>query len=213
MEKRKITLRWLKNHMTYSWWKYVTLIACCAFGISLIFDVTEYKPPESAKIEFYACNGYFDTAAAEEQLWPQFIERCPDQEELTVLNIDLKGQDMYAPMQFTTYMAAQQGDVLLLPVEEVAELVEDGVDYAFANLQPYVDSGVLDLRGIDASVGILTATNGETGLYAIPADSLTGLSRFYCNPSGSMLVVTSYSGNEENAARFIDMLIELCTIK
>lgn len=213
MEKTKIDKRWLKNHLTYSWWKYALLAAACVFGIDLLFTTTAYRPPEDKKIEFYACAGYFDAETAQEQLWPQFQARCPDQEELIVVNIDLTSEDVYTQMQFTTYLAAQQGDVLLLPVDKIADLITEGADYAFLDLQPYIDSGALNLRGIDPTPGIMTAENGESSVYAIPADSLTGLSRYYCNPTGSMLAVTVFSGNDENAVRFLDMLIELCAVE
>lgn len=213
MEKTKITKKWIKNHFTYSWWKYALLIGVCIFGIDLLFTTTAYRPLEEKKIEFYACNGYFDAEEAQAQLWPQLIERCPDQEELVVLNINLKDEDMYTQMQFTTYMAAQQGDVLLLPVEETVRLNTEGAEYAFVDLQPYIDNGMLNLRGIDPTPGTMAASSGEQSVYAIPAASLTGLSRFYCDPKDSVLVVTAYSGNEETAVRFLDMLIELCTVK
>lgn len=210
MEKNRITKRWLKNHFTYSWWKYLLLIVLSVLGVNLIFTTTEYRPPEEKKIELYVCNGYADVVGMKETLWPLFLQCSPDQEELTVLNIDLVSGDIYASMQFSTYAAAQQGDILLMPVGEMQKLTADGANYAFADLTPYIESGVLDVADIDLSAGVMADENGGKGIYAIPADTLYGLLDWGNDPAQSMIGVTAYSGNEENAVKFLNLLIQQC---
>lgn len=210
MEKSKITRRWLKNHFTYSWWKYLLLIVLGVMGVNLIFTTTEYRPPEEKKIELYVCNGYADTAGMQQTLWPLLLQCAPDQEELTVLNIDMVSGDIYASMQFSTYAAARQGDILLLPAGEMQRLTAEGANYAFADLTPYLESGVLDTADIDLSAGVMADENGEEGIYAIPADTLYGLLEWGNDPAQSMLGVTAYSGNEENAVKFLNLLISRC---
>lgn len=124
------------------------------------------------------------------------------------MNIDLSTGDMYANMQFTTYVAAQQGDVMLLPQAEVYKLAGEGADEAFLELTPFIESGVINPQGIDLSAGMLKAANGEIGLYAIPADTLHGLNVFYGVPEGGMLCLTSYGCNDEHAAGLLNLLIE-----
>lgn len=209
MAANRITKKWLKNHFHYSWWKYLGVVAISIMGIDMLFTSTAYRPPEEKKLELYMCSGYTDSIALQEALWPQIQARYPEQEELSVMNIDLSTGDMYANMQFTTYTAAQQGDVLLLPQAEVYKLAAEGADIAFLELTPYLENGVIDPRGIDLSAGMMKSESGETGLYAIPADSLYGLSEFYCLPEGTMLCATSYGGNDERAAGLLNMLIEL----
>lgn len=208
MADNRITKRRLRNHVAYNWWKYAIVVVLSIMGVNLLFTTTEYRPPEERKIELYACNGYLDTAALEEDLWPQIVERWPDQEELIVMNIDLTSSDMYATMQFSTYVAAHQGDVCLLPVAEMKKLAQDGAEYAFLDLTPYINSGVIDAEGIDLSAVIYTNEDGSEGIYGIPADSLYGLLSYGCDPAGSVLCVMVYSGNDDTAAGVAGLLIE-----
>ena len=102
MTKNRMTKAWLKNHISYCWWKYLLMAVLCVVGVDVLFAVTQYRPPEEKKVEIYVLNDYAETEAMSQELEPLFFERCPDQEELTVLNINLGSDDMYARMQFTT---------------------------------------------------------------------------------------------------------------
>lgn len=198
----------LKNHWRYNWWKYVLLAAVSVLGVDLLFAMTAYRPPEERKIELYVCNGYIDAPALQEALWPQITERCPDQEELLVMNIDLSTDDMYASMQFSTYIAAQQGDVCLLPQSEFRKLATDGAEYVFMDLTPYIESGAIDLRGIDCSDYTDVNEAGQEGVYGVPADSLFGLLDYRHDPEGDVLCITAFNGNDDTAAAVLDLLLE-----
>lgn len=207
MMQKQLTKSWLRNHFSYSWWKYLLATVICVFGINLLFTMTEYRPPEEKKIELYMLNGYADAQAMQQELWPLFQAECPDQEELTVLNIDLMGNDAYIYMQFSTYVAARQGDVCLMPESEVRKLAEDGAEHAFIELTDYVESGMIDVKDIELSKGLFADSQGRQRLYAIPADSLYGLLEYGCDPKGSYLVVLAYNGNDENAVRMMNLMI------
>ena len=209
MAQNRITKSWLKNHWTYSWWKYLLLSAICIMGVNILFTSTAYRSPEEKKIEVFAAHGYVDQQALEDQLKEVFFARFPEQEELRVMNINLVTGDMYTQMQFTTYLAAQQGDVLLIPESHVYQLSDAGADTAFMELTPYIESGVIDLERIGAQPLMLKDSDGVEGIYAIPADSLYGLFDLGCNAAGSYLCVTGFSGNEDTAAAVVDMLFEL----
>ena len=209
MAQKKITKSWLKNHWAYSWWKYLILTAVCIMGVNILFTSTAYRPPEEKKIEVFAAQGYVDQQAMEDQLKEVFFARFPEQEELRVMNINLVSGDVYTQMQFTTYLAAQQGDVLLIPESQLLQLSAAGADDAFMELTPYIESGVIDLERIGVEGVTLTDSNGVEGIYAIPADSLYGLFDLGCNTQGGYLCVTSFSGNEDTAAAVLDMLFEL----
>lgn len=204
-----ITRKWLKNHLTYSWWKYLMLVVACVMGVDMLFAMTAYRVPEDKKVEVYILNDYIQAQALEETLWPPFAEAYPDQEQLTVLNINLAGGDIYAAMQFSAYAAAQQGDVCLMPVSEVEKLAADGAQYAFLELTPYVESGLIDTEGIDLTPGRMSTSDGTEGLYAIPADTLYGLLAYGNDPADSMLCILDYSGNDEHAAAVLGMIIDL----
>lgn len=214
MANHRISIAQLKNHFTYSWWKYLLLLVLGCFGVDLLFTTTAYSPPEEKKIELYLCSSYADAVAIQEVFWPLLQERCPEQEELTVMNINLSSDDIYAQMQFSTYVAAQQGDVCLLPRSEFKKLIQDGADSAFLELTPYIDSGVIDMGDIDLSAGRARSEAGEEGLYGIPADTLYGLLEYSCDPADSILCIMAYSGNNDTAAVMADILLEeLCTGK
>lgn len=209
MAQKRITKKWLKNHWAYSWWKYLLLACICIMGVNLVFTTTAYRPPEEKKIELYVCNGYVDSAVLEEQVSKPFFERFPEQEELTVMNVNLASEDMYVQMQFTTYLAAQQGDVLLLPKSEVYKHASEGADSIFMDLTPYIEGGVIDLKKWGVEPLVLKDAAGAEGIYAIPADSLYGLFELGNMTKDSYLCITMFSGNEDTAAAVVDLLFEL----
>lgn len=206
----RITKAKVKNHWHYSRWKYLLLVVVSIMGVDMLFASTRYVPPANKKIDMYLCNGYADAAAVEETLLPAFLEAAPDQEALSVLNIDLLDGDAYTSMQFNTYIGAQEGDVLLLPKSVVETMVdEEGADYTFVCLDAYLESGELDAHGVDLSAGMMRGVDGSMGVYAIPADTLYGLTQFSCDPAQSMLCLTSFTQNPENGVKIINLLFEL----
>lgn len=214
MANHRISVGQLKTHFVYSWWKYLLVLVLGCFGVDLLFTMTAYRPPEEKKIELYLCSSYADSIAIEEAFWPELQARCPDQEELTVLNINLASGDIYAQMQFSTYAAAQEGDVCLLPRSEFRKLAQDGADNAFLELTPYLEGGAIGVEDIDLSGGRAVSEAGEEGLYGIPADTLYGLLDYSCDPENSILCIMAYSGNQDTAAVMIDLLLQkLCTEK
>ena len=124
------------------------------------------------------------------------------------MNINLASQDMYVQMQFTTYLAAQQGDVLLLPQSEVYKLSAGGADNAFMDLTPYIENGTIDPDKYGVQPLMLKDSAGVEGVYAIPADTLYGLSEYSNDPAGSLLCLTAFGGNLDNAAEAMNVLIE-----
>ena len=207
MTKDRVTKRWLKNHMFYSWWKYLILAAACVFCVDILFSATEYRPPEEKKIEVYILNDYVEASAVREELSPMFFERCPDQEELTVLSINIGSDDMYARMQFTTYAAAHQGDVYMMPASEFRNLTAEEYD-AFVDLKPYIESGMIDIRDMDVSDYTVKNADGTESIYAIEADTLYGLVKHHNDPAGSVLCLTEFGGNIEHAAEMLNLMIE-----
>ena len=209
MAQNRITKKWLKNHWAYSWWKYLLLVCVCAMGVNVLFTSTAYRPPEEKKIELYVCNGYVDQQAMYDQLSELFFARFPEQEELTVMNINLASNDMYVQMQFTTYLAAEQGDVLMIPEGQVYQLAGGGADNAFLELSPYIESGVIDLEALGVEGLTLQDSDGAEGIYAIPADTLYGLFDLGNAPENSYLCLTAFGGNEDTAAVVLSMLFDL----
>jgi len=208
MADNRITKHRIKNHWAYSWWKYLLMVVCVAFGVNMFFTMTAYRSPENKKVEMYLCSGWADSELAYADMWPLLTEIAPEQEELLVMNIDLVGQEYYTIMQFTTYVAAQQGDVMLLPKKEFVKYASEDAWAMYAELTPYIESGMLSTGNIDLTAGELVNASDETGVFGIPADTLYGLVNYGVDPADTMLVVTAYSGNEETCVKLVDAMIK-----
>jgi len=209
MAAKKLSKKSILNYLMYSWWKFIALIVVCVFGVDVLFTVTAYRVPEEKKIEVYILNGYVDADRLYGDLWPALLAYDAEQEEMLIQNINLNSNDMYVTMQFSTYVAAQQGDVCLMPVSEVKRLASEGAENAFLELTPYIESGLIDPGNVDLTAGRMRSSEGIEGLYAIPADSLYGLIELGCDPAGSMLCIFSYNGNDDAAAAVLGDMIRL----
>ena len=211
MADNRITKKRLKNHFAYSWWKYALAAVLSVMGVSLVFAATRYEPPADRQLTVYVLNDYTDAETMQADLWARIKEAHPEQEALFVQNIDLKdSSNIYAPMQFSTYVAAQQGDVFLIPYDEMLKIVADGPEDALVDLTAYIESGVIDVSGLDLSACTMKKLDGTTGIYAVPADQLYGLRTAYYNDAkGSVLCIPIYSQNQDTAAEAIRILMEL----
>ena len=209
MANQRLTKKRLKNHWAYSWWKYALAAAVSAMLVSVVFAVTEYRPPDDKKVEFYVLNSYMDTETMQADFWPQLQAKKPEQEKLTVININLTdSSNIYAPMQFSTYVAAQQGDLFLISRDELLKITADGADEVLVELTDYLESGAIDAQDIDLVKGTLDRGDGTTAVYAIPADTLTGLSQYGNNPKDSLLCIPQYTQNADSAAALIELMLE-----
>lgn len=209
MANQRLTKKRIKNHLTYNWWKYLLSAAVSAMLVSVVFAVTEYRPPDDKKVELYVLNSYIDSETFQADFWPLLQEKKPEQEKLTVININLTDTaNIYAPMQFSTYVAAQQGDLFLISREELLKITADGADNALVDLTEYLKSGVIEADGLDLAKGTLEKSDGTTAVYAIPADTLTGLSRYGNASANSLLCIPMYSKNADSAAALIGLMLE-----
>ena len=211
MADNRITKKRLKNHFAYSWWKYALAAVLSVMGVSLVFAATRYEPPADRQLTVYVLNDYTDAETMQADLWARIKEAHPEQEALFVQNIDLTdSSNIYAPMQFSTYVAAQQGDVFLIPYDEMLKIVADGPEDALVDLTAYIENGVIDVSGLDLSACTMKKLDGTTGIYAVPADQLYGLRTAYYNDAkGSVLCIPIYSQNQDTAAEAIRILMEL----
>ncbi len=209
MANQRLTKKKLKNHLAYSWWKYALAAAVSTMLVSIVFAVTEYRPPDDKKVEFYVLNSYADTETMQADFWPLLQARKPEQEKLTVISINLTdSSNIYAPMQFSTYVAAQQGDLFLISRDEMLKITSDGAQESLVELTPYLENGAIDAEDIDLAKGTLDRGDGTTAVYAIPADALTGLNAYGNDPRDSLLCIPMYSKNADSAAALIELMLE-----
>lgn len=206
MVDNKLSKLRIRNHFTYNAWKYLIVIVFAVFIWSMAYNMTAYRPPDDKKLDIYIAVAGADTDALQADLQEEIEERFPDQEKVNFLYIGLGSDDDYAStMQFTTYLAAGEGDIYLMPRDRFLQLARDGDDEsnALLALDDYIDQGVIDPRGIDVQRGTV---NGR--IRGIPVASLYGLLDFGIVPQSLYLVIPSYSSNQDNAAKMIDLLIE-----
>lgn len=209
MQETKITKDRLRNHFTYSWWKYLLLVVAAVFGWSLIYTSTAYRAPKDKRLDGYFVTYTVDEAVTgwfEQQALAMFPEEVEDSNFSSL--VYTPDDTYYANMQLTTYMGAGEGDIYFLPRERFDAFGRDG---AFLALEDAVEAGVIDLRGIDVSNGYGTDVDtGERHLYGIPMEALYGFMEEEYNIDNRDLVmcVTAYSQNPEVALRYADWVIE-----
>lgn len=191
----------LRQHLTYSWWKYL-LIALLAFGlVDLLYTVTAYRPPEDKKVEFYVY-GMADTEKLTEYMDHVRETEMSDMELMSPLM--LLADDTYGPMQLTTYLAAGEGDVYLLPRDQFITTA------SVSGLLPLEEDAELMALFTDAGLSLQSGwrkntETGETHLYGIPQSRLPGLQQYAYAEDGYLCVV-SLSGNSENCLKFLRIL-------
>ena len=199
--KTPVTSGKLKQHLTYSWWKYL-LIAVAVFGlVDLLYSVTAYHPPREKTVGLYVY-GYINEPALTEYMDNVRKTEMSDMEELNY--VTLMVDDTYGPMQLMTYLAVGEGDLYLLPREEFLSYAASG------SLIPLEDD--TELMDIFTSAGIslqsgwrMETDSGETHLYGILQDKIPGLSQYASAQDGFLgMIVTS--GNQENAMKFLRIL-------
>ena len=209
MVDNKITKARIKHHFGYGAWKYALLIAISIIGWDLVYNMTAYRPPADKKIDMYVVRAGADLDAFEAAEMPAMQEAFADMEELNFYLIAMGSQDDYnVTMQFTTYIAAQQGDLFLLPYTKAKDLGYAENDGLFLSLQDYLADGTIDAKAIDLEGGKLPDGAAGRVVCMIPADTLYGLLDYNIDPQGLCLAIPAYSGNPDNAAKMIDWFIE-----
>ena len=203
--KTPLNAKTLKQHLAYSWWKYL-LAALLAFGlVDVLYTVTAYRSPPEKVVEFYVY-GMMD----QEKLTAYMEKvRTTERQDMEVMKpLQLLDDGYYGSMQLTTYLAVGEGDVYLLPREQFVTGASNG---AFLSLEDDAElMALFDRAGINLQNGWRkNAETGETHLCGIPAGKVPGLSE-YAYATDGYLCVTINSGNEENAVKFLRIMCRDC---
>ena len=101
--KTPINSRTLRQHLTYSWWKYAILIVLGAILVNLYYTVTVYRSPADKVIELYVY-GYGDQDALDSYMSGVRETDLPEMESMHTLVLTTDAT--YGAMQLTTYIAA-----------------------------------------------------------------------------------------------------------
>lgn len=202
--KTPVTKDTLRNHFAYSWWKYAIVCVVAVIGWNLIFTMTAYRPPEEKKVDMIVA-AMGDQVAFDAYLEDVRLTEMPDMEQMR--SIFLTMDDTYGMMQLSTYIAAGEGDVYLMKKTEFQTYAREG---AYVPLEDYPELvAQAEALGIDLSKAWRTVQDtGEKHLFGIPANSLPGLSAYMYLDGDCYLSVVANSGNNDNAVKFLSILLE-----
>lgn len=202
--KTPVTKDTLRNHFTYSWWKYLLLCVIGVVGWNLVFTMTAYRPPEDKKVDFIV------SALGEQTVFDAYLEdlRLNDMPEMEQMrSIFLTMDSAYAPMQLSTYIAAGEGDIYLLKKDQFYSYAKEG---AYLPLEDYPElMSLAESMDIDLSKAWRTVQDtGEKHLFGIPASALPGLTQYMYLDGDCYLSVVINSGNNDNAVRALCIMMQ-----
>lgn len=194
----------IRQHFTYSWWKYVLLVILAVFGWNLIYTVTEYRPPMNKRIDFFVLG------AGEETLLDQYMEnvRTGEMSDMELMDSAfLLVDETYTPMQLTTYIAAGEGHLYMLPKDYFQNYASQGAFLPLENVPGLVEK--LEAAGVSLDRGWRTeADSGETHLYGIPMAQFPGFAAYSYGYEDSYLSITVTNRNDENSYKFLQIFLE-----
>lgn len=202
--KTPVTIHSLRHHFTYNWWKYALLIFLAGFGWNLIYTVSEYRPPEHKKIEttLYVVG---DVEALSAYIEDVRLTKMSDMEQM-IARVTLLDQ-MYGDAVFSTHVGAGHGDVYWMPPDYFQRYAVSGTFIALDQDEALM--AILGTAGIDLSACYLTKNGAqEAHLYGIPCADLPGISRYVATPENCVIGILSGCGNEDNALKFLRILVE-----
>lgn len=211
--KTPLTKQRLRTHFTYHLWKYLLAAALTVFCVNLLYTTTAYRSPENLRVDIYMQS----TTATQEKVdafmkdvWQRSV---PDMETVnTILLTAGSTDDYYSNMQLSVYLMAGEGDLYALNTEDFKRFAAQGV---FIDLTPYVESGALNVEGIDLSSGYVTLLDDDgnptetKSLFGIPLYTLYGyMDGMGLDNRDLVIGVTTFNQNEENVIAFLNELIQ-----
>ena len=213
--KTPVTKENIRNHLTYSSWKYLVIAIAAIAGWSLIFTTTAYRSPQNKRIDVYVQTVTATSEDIDAFLKPIWEKTVPDME--TVQSVTLIPTDDYTTtMQLTTYVYAGEGDIYFLTEQFFKNLAAQGV---FVPLEGLVESGELDLSGVELAKGYVTVVekydekdqplSTAQHLYGVPLDSFYGfMNETKMDNRGLYAVIMVNNQNDENVIPFFNALLQ-----
>lgn len=202
--KTPISIKAIRQHFTYAWWKYALLAFLAIFGWNLIYTVTEYQPPADKRVDL------FIFGVGDEELTDAYMESIRTTEMTDMEAMDsalLLVDDTYTPVQLTTYIAAGEGDLYMLPKDYFQNYASQAAFLPLEDVPGLVES--LEAAGIDLDRGWRTAAeSGEKHLYGIPMEQFPGLGAYVYSYQDCYLSVSVTNGNDANSFKFLLLFLE-----
>lgn len=205
----------LRQHLTYSAWKYALVAVIAIFGWSLVYTMSAYRSPEDKRIDVYIMSSTTTSEVADAFLKPVWKECVPEME--TVSSVMLTNtEEYYVVQQLTVYMAAGEGDIYFLDDKYFKMYAAQG---CFLPLDDLIADGVINTDGVDLAAGTVTyiaetdddfnPTVTEQHIYGIP------LKEFYGFMTGMNIdnrelyaCITVNNKNDENVVPFFAAMLD-----
>ncbi len=195
--KTPLTGKALRQHLTYSWWKYLLMAGLVALSVSMLYSVRTYHPPEGKKVELYVC-AYANQDWLDAYMESVRVREMPEMEKMD--SLVLQQSDVYANSQLTVYLAAREGDIYLVPKETFKSLYDQGI------LLPLDEDKEL-LSLFENPEEQLRSGYRKNRLYGIPTSVLPTLGQFVAS-GDNFLTVVAFNQNDENVFRFLRILVK-----
>lgn len=202
--KTPLTNERIRNHLTYSWWKYALLIVLAIFGWNITYSITNYRAPEEKKVvvNLYV---YGDQDALDAYIAEVHETQMADMEEMYTIYTML--DDTYGEMIFSTHVAAGEGDIYLIDRDHFQRYAASDT---FLPLEGETEMvAKLEEAGISLSQGWRTVSEtGERHLFGIPCANIPGIASFVADPADCYLAVLIINRNDENVLKFLNILLD-----
>lgn len=193
----------IRQHLAYSWWKYVLFTLLAIFSVSLYYSVTTYRSPADKVVDLYVY-GFADEPALKSLLDDIREEEMSDMEKMD--HLLLTTDDTYGAMQLTTYIAAGEGDVYILPHDNFVNLASQGTFVSLEEDEALI--AIFNEAGVSLQNGWRRNTEtGETHLYGIPLSKLPGFEKYVWANNGFISVLI-HGGNTDNSMKLLRILSE-----
>ena len=201
--KTPVTRLRLRNHLTYSWWKYALLVLIAVFGWNIIYTVTRYRAPEDKKVVMNVYT-YGDQEALDAYMRDVNQNLMPEMEEMYAAFVST--DDTYGSMIYSAHLAAAEGDIHVLPRDYFQAYASSGAYVALEQDEELM--AMLEEAGISVTQGWRAESEtGERHLYGIPCVNLPGISKYFYLPDDVYLTVLYTNGNDENVLQYLHIFI------
>lgn len=203
--KTPVTTQRLKDHFTYSWWKYALLLLLSFFGWNLIYSMTQPRVPEEKKVIVGLYGTGTDYHLDDYMLEVQRIH-LPDMEE--VAPMDILPDSTYGDMILTTRMIAGECDIYILPTTQFQNWAAQGACQPLEEVLPELIAD-LEEAGVSLSRGRRQNTDtGEKHVYGIPLRDLPGaMNLLWTDTTDLYLCVYHTTGNDDNVLKFTEIFV------
>lgn len=193
----------LRTHWTYSWWKYALIVVLVWAGFSLFYTVTAPQPAPEKVVNMFVFG------VAEEPQLDAYMEairqnEMADMEEMEAIIMPV--DDTYTAMQLTTYIAAGEGDIYVLPKDYFQSYAAQGAFIPLETQPALMDA--MAAHGLTTDRGWHTdEESGERRMFGVPVNQLPVFKAQLYNMEDMYVCISVNSGNEDNCVKFVTLLI------